>query len=82
MREDEEIAEIAEEATAAAAAAGADALYAIPQMREDERRAEEAAAAAEQGVLPSDESDIDIGPTFFYDEYTFAITECGNDAVN
>ena len=65
MREDEEMADMAEEATAAEAAAGEDALYAVPQMREDERRAEEAAAAAEQGVPPSDDSDIDIGPTFF-----------------
>ena len=96
MREDPDMADMAEEATAAEAAAEEDALYAIPQMRDDLRRADEAAAAAlrradeaaaaatEEGVAQSDggqsdDNDIDIGATFFYDEFSYSMTECGND---
>ena len=95
MREDPDMADLAEEATAAEAAAAEDALWAIPHMRDDLRRADEAAAAAlrradeaaaaatEEGVAQSDgqsdDNDIDIGATFFYDEFSYSMTECGND---
>ena len=84
MREDPDMADLAEEATAAEAAAAEDALWAIPDMRDDLRRADEAAAAAtEEGVAQSDgqsdDNDIDIGATFYYDEFSYSITECGND---
>ena len=79
MREDPDMADLAEEATAAEAAAADDALWAIPDMRDDLRRADEAAGVALSVGGQSDDNDIDIGATFYYDEFSYSITECGND---
>ena len=71
--------DLIEEATADEEASANDALWALPDMREDMRRAEEAAGVPLSFGELSDDNDVDIGPTFYHDEFSNSITECGND---
>ena len=71
--------DLIEEATAEEEASANDAFCAIPNMMQDMRRVEDDAGLPHTFGELSDDFDVDIGPTFFHDEYENTVTECGND---
>ena len=79
IREDPEMVDLIEEATADEEASANDAFCALPDMMEDMRRVEDEAGLPHTFGELSDDFDVDIGPTFFHDEYANTVTECGND---